>query len=384
MKIKVCLFEILFIIHSYTANNSIQLPITFFLGSLDIDVTIAGQTKIRKLELNMVVDHLWIVRDEKLFPGNPTSKYINTSNITVYGEKIESELYETILILNDPNIKIEKIKAYHSSKPLVGSYDSFPLTNEFKDESFSVIHNLYNNHFIDKLGFGINIKGKETISGDFIIGSLPKDLLNKYPYYKSCKVNSFESKWGCNSTRIKLGDIDYINNDYSYFQTNVRDIKVPKKFHDYLKSYFTTMFPDNVNCSFSYNFQMFLFNCNCIHLNSSLNLEVFFEGFSIFIPQKTLTSDYMGKCYLKIGENKLNENQWIFGIPIFQDYLYFFDYLKNEILIYSDVPFDKSTDKTKLMLFLMKGIIIILFFSVLFLLFYEYGINCLLYKPIKK
>ena len=65
------------------------------------------------------------------------------------------------------------------------------------------------------------------------MGSIPKDLAKKYPYYKSCKVNALESKWGCNSTRIKLGNLDYINSDYSYFQSNVREIKVPKKFHTY-------------------------------------------------------------------------------------------------------------------------------------------------------
>ena len=131
------------------------------------------------------------------------------NNQTLYlGFHYPSVLYKTNILIND-KIAINNLLTYNVKKENIVFYkdQGLALGYHIKDESFSIVHQLYKKNMIDHLQFAFkNLYGK---SAQFYIGGVPKNENLYFPYKVSIKVDETLPTWGFTIDKLIFNGIEY-------------------------------------------------------------------------------------------------------------------------------------------------------------------------------
>ena len=113
------------------------------------------------------------------------------------------------------------------------------LGYKFKDERYSIIHQLYMTKQINNKRFAFNALNKEN--GTFYIGDIPN---NDFKYKGYCNVGNNSNHWGCNLTKIKYNNKEYTFNQnavlhsscYYIYSDTLFDFMIDYVFNDEIKN----------------------------------------------------------------------------------------------------------------------------------------------------
>ena len=143
-----------FIFNLIESKKILKFPLIRNYGTYDIEISINNKP-LRYFELNMLAEYIWINK----FYSNEDEEVLyspNKEEIILFNTKVEAKKDSPSLAFNTKeNIIVNCFPLYYIVEYSTKFYDTFPLSFKFSNESYSLIHYLKNNNYIDNKGFGI-------------------------------------------------------------------------------------------------------------------------------------------------------------------------------------------------------------------------------------
>lgn len=261
-----------------------------------------------------------------------------------YNTKLNNEIIKTFPFLHVDSFMFD----FFSS--------GYGATCKFNDESFSFIHQLYNNKKIDSKQFTIIPREEENLTiGSIHFGSPPQKTDNTYYQFNGkCKVNNKFPYWGCHLISIKIGELFLPINKYSVFNTCDMYMIKSKEFFKFIEMKLLNKNILNHTCFVNEN-EEGLFFLKCITRNILLDKDIIFEfeGFIFKLELKLLFRCLGDTCTSRFGykieEDGGDDSIVFFGYPFMSLFNGInFNYDKEEISFYStDLIFQNVKEKNK-------------------------------------
>ena len=333
-------------------QNIIPLTLQQFENNYGIMIGIGNSNdSLQKLQLDMSISYLLL--STKNFKNEDVIKSESHSLITIADKEIKVEQFLANISLNENNTVLNMFPFYFTDTKLTGTYDSFPLGYEIKDEQYSVIHYLHNEKLIDnkKFAFSFDLENKK---GTLYLGGIPDLVLKDYLYDGQCKVIDGVSSWNCELNKIIIEDKTYSNGFSSKFQSNQKYILAPTKFIEHLETGVFKSYLENNTCVKEIVNDVTKFLCKCKEVEYFPSL-LFLLGDVVLPFNNTMLFDKKKDlCHFIIESNNLNSNEWILGVHFIGQFKTMFDYREKKVKFYSNVPFEivKPTKKNKVILVL--------------------------------
>ena len=120
-------------------------------------------------------------------------------------------------------------------------FDSIALAYIVKVSTLCLVHSFFFDSIIEHKRFAF-IRSK-FFEGSLYFGGFPSEFKQNH-YNASCHILVDRSTWGCKLPTVYLGERQFENIWFSYFQTNINVIKAPKQFIQFLSDNY---FEDKIN-----------------------------------------------------------------------------------------------------------------------------------------
>ena len=151
----------------------------------------------------------------------------------LFGKKTLYLESEVVVIHYQPDITFEDniLKGYNVYLYLSHLWypdQGISLAYKFDNESYSLVHMLYNNKVIEKKLYGIYFDNNRN-EGSISFGGIPSNAHLAYSNKGSCNANDKYSSWGCNLTSINFDNISYSLNAYGALNPGLYGIIYSKK-----------------------------------------------------------------------------------------------------------------------------------------------------------
>jgi hypothetical protein len=269
--------------------------------------------------------------------------------------KIESDFFsktignETYLVqLVTDKIYMEKSRQEVSQLKIVSipfndvfpiNQNSISLSLNYIDNSYSLVHTLYNQEVISSLKFGF--ENDLVGSGILFFGEIPSNLTynNSHSFY--CKVNNqSHTQWNCKlGKHITIGQYTY-NNKYDtvYFDVESKSNYVPFDFMLFLNETIFKPYIEKKVCEFyskahSDNWKFF---CNCDEIMNFPNLTIILGEFEVTLKPYELWDEIQNNCYFFYESyESVYGNNFVFQNSFIGEYNTEFDYKLQRITFYS-------------------------------------------------
>ena len=140
-------------------------------------------------------------------------------------------LYQTTILINNTTLPNYLFYESHSSRWT--RYTGLALGYHVTDESFSLVHSLYNNKQIDKKKFAFyNMKNKDN--GTLFIGGLPNNQYKSLKYHSIVKVKESLPTWGFSLNSIKYNNTLYPMTIPCIIQTGISNIFISNDIYQFM------------------------------------------------------------------------------------------------------------------------------------------------------
>lgn len=368
---------IFFFFEFIISHKTIVHKIAELEGTYAITLPIGNQniTTYFTIDLSFPYSYYTFLSSEKALTKNQIKEEIlNIENQTVSASLINESMY-----LSSDLIQLNGYLFYVLSSNGLKKKNSLSFAHFPKNDSFSLIHSLYNQKLIDNLQFGFSFKQEKFFNeGKIFFGGLPDYILESNPFNVSCKVNSINNSrnyWGCKLEAIyfSLNNLGYtyLPSTPSFFQTNQYKILVPVSFLDFLNNHIFSIYIEKKICVFADYGENPRFKCKCDnYIQETFPILKFkFEEVIFDLDFKTLFLQKSDSCAFLIEGNSFQDNFWIFGTGFLSNYIELFDYKKDEITFYNSKPFSvfrkKENKNENIQNFNNKSLLIFLIFILL-------------------
>lgn len=323
------------------SKKILKLPLIRNYGTYDIEISINNKP-FKYFELNMLAEYIWINK----FFTNEDEEVIyspNKEEMILFNTKVEAKKDSPSLTFNiKDNITVNSFPLYYIVEYSNNFYDTLPLAFKFSNESYSLIHFLKKNNYIDNKGFGI-IYNKDNISeASLYLGGFP----NEFSEGKSLtvKVNESFSSWGFTLYKIKISSYIYKVEQYSFFQTKEPKILVPIEFYNFLRKNILNEYIMDEYCYYVNSVNGEQFVCICSQIEDFPNITFIFNNIQFSFTKNDLFSSLSDRCVFNIVLN--HSNDWVLGITFLSKYHTYFDYDTKSIIFYHKLIV--KTKKTQL------------------------------------
>ena len=361
------------------ASNIVYQYLQPSYDTYDIFLYLQNNGIMKDFELDMSIDFTWTGLN--VFRSWITQQP-EIHNLSLENKNIEGELCKGNYILNENNITLNDFPFYYiPDKNLLQQFDSIPLKYKFKNESFSIVHHLYNNYHISHRSFSIYINNKESISIIYF-GGIPQNILNQYKYKTSIKVRQDYSTWGCTLHKVNISLYSYTVNGYVSFQSNINTTYVPSTFMYYLRNTIFSRYILNKSCEMITYTNPQKFVCLCSMLYDFPDVWFHIENVALSLTKDDLfTPGSFEKCIFLMQWKKDFSAGWELGLPFLTKYLTNFDYDNSLITFHSNEQFefhyeygynDFSLEYKNLCFLMIIFISILQSFFIIYLLYYRY------------
>lgn len=319
----------------YSDRNSYQGFFSFF-GK---DNQILGN-------LDMTRDYSYITSEASKEVDLPKAPF-GTKEVYFLNKPKLSPIFEGKIYFTDLNRTTETIKI---CVPYLNTYESktagIGLAYKFDDPSFSFIHRLKKNGYIDQLAFTLDSNNYDFKAGYIYYGGTPKSLIKK-KYSTSLQVDESHKTWGFNLKSIKIGDYPmYLNSHYSYFTTDNDRLFVPESVMAYFNNTVFKNYYLNGTCKYFNEKEKFI-NCQCNQIKNFPNLTFEFGNDAKISINSERSFKKLGSgntCLFLAQYNYIDEEEkWLFGSFFFRFFITEFNYEKKSIILYSNSPLGKAS-----------------------------------------
>ena len=326
---------VLSLIVNNITSKSFQLEYSQLSDSFNLIVLIGEPYRSKYFEIDLKEPVSWVTK--AYYKRNDNVKVIGSDSIVIgHSQKTDYEIITDRLRVNNTKIDIEAFPLYYTIE-FLQDFDGISFARKFKDDSYSFIHRLYQDKFIDKLAYGFF--PIDSQKGKINFGTLSETI--NFKYKTSCNAYNTDSSWGCHLTKVYFGNEEhyYMNNHKMYFQASDKRILVPKDFMAVLNQTYFNKYMEKGICSLLIGFGRHTYECLPEVKHSFPNLTLEFDSITIDLPLKDIINDEVRNIKFYLEENYFNEDEWVFGLTFFTKYPVYFDYEKNDITFFSDVPF---------------------------------------------
>lgn len=270
-----------------------------------------------------------------------------------YGKKIYAPfegqvLYEKIKFEDDSKIVLNSFPFYQTNNSIIKgvSSDALGLSFQFENESFSFIHSLKKEKYIDNLVYTLSETTKNK--GILYFGGCNKDELTLKKYKGSCDI--YENEWKCQLRKITINERSMLLSRPVFFLSSKREISVPMIFIYYLNNTYFKEEIKNGGCYYSsnlYNKVNFFCKCKVVETLPSISFTI---GNYVYTFSSRDLFNFYDRNYCGFIINKSEDNKWTFGTSFLKKFTAVFDY-KGEISFYSNtIPITRreSTSEAKI------------------------------------
>ena len=371
-------------IASTKANQIISIPILYFKGSFEIQLSIGSSKVCQFKQIDLQFPFLWTT--PLYFSESITSKIINSKVFKYDGKEYSTLMYK------------DKLRLYTNSKEFI-TLDDFDILlikdktiyGEHRDsigfdidsnEQSSLVYQLKRNNFIDKLSFAIIPTSNNR--GIISFGGLPYNTIPDRKYKTHISIT--KNKWGASldtmyiiypkdSISILQNTISktpyyYDYNDVAYFQLNKYEISIPSSFMKFLKEKsFFKIFKGMKLCFYTNKEGIEAIDCLYIALRDLPKSIVFvINGKPFKMKFSELFICDRNKCRFQMIHHK-NKELFEFGTLFMSKYTTLYDIEDKSITFYSDEAFINklsiSESFTKRFLFIMIFVLSLVSLSLL-------------------
>ena len=264
------------------------------------------------------------------------------SNETVHlNNQYKSSLYSFNFNIEETEVKNFKIylTQVHGNNRADHADDGIGLAYKFDDESFSYIHYLYNNKFIEHLQFAFEHDDQNRI-GMIHFGGIPSKEYLSMPYKGVLKVNDQFGTWNTKLTGVQFEQDFYRFNNYAIIHSAFYDIFWSNALNDLMINKIFKNEIERGECFKREYFEYSFVQCE----NSSLpifeeNVKFKFGNMITTVSIKQLFREQSNHWESIINANPymLYDDAVIMGVRFMQLFnLSVFDYEKKEMRFYSD------------------------------------------------
>lgn len=247
------------------------------------------------------------------------------------------------------------------------------LSYKFHDESFSFVHQLYNNKLIDHLKFAF--KGDPDVQKGYIyFGGIPNNAHSILPYKGYCNVIEDDHPWGCHLTKIQIDKNAIELKGVLFFHTAIARIYFIKEIYNTIVyNYFNDLIMSK-NCTDIVGGT----NGNFLRCDSKIlerkNSKVIlvFDHMKITFPLMDLfymESDYYISTFYSSPFDQYDDYDCIIGYRFINAFNYtVFDYEQKNVQFYSDkVHIEMLSNMPLKLMYLFSSVIML--YAIILLLF---------------
>ena len=301
-----------------------------------------------------------------------------TNKLEIFIERTyKCEEYLTDMIIN--NLQIKNLSFYIPNGLTWVRESGLALGFHIKNESFSIVHNLFSNKKIEKLQFAFyNLFNKEK--GTLFIGGIPSDKHKELPYKGIAKVNETLPTWGFELKSIKYNNSVYQMNIPCIIHSAIDDVFISNDIYQFMvNSVFKEEIEKHVcESNFLWIYKQNYLVCKSI-VKGNNRIKFDFESFSIDLAINDLFNIlHHSKFNSNTKPNEfLNFSGAILGIGFLNLFNYtLFDYENKQIEFYSDTTEIKvNYTNPTLSFYIILSIISISTVNIVFLMINKYKYN---------
>ena len=214
------------------------------------------------------------------------------------------------------------------------------------NESFSLVHQLKQNVFIDRAVFALYLDEPSLNKGTIYFGGIPQEVI-EHKNKLSCKVSDAYTPWGCTLNTIIVNN-DMINiNRYSFFQSSEQAIIFP---YDIMLRIISSpaiqYYITKGICEFIEESSWNYLNCLQSSFYPNNKIEMYFvfdnKGYKLTIDELFYCSSMVCSSNFYSVPAKYGD-MIIFGNAFLNKYVAEFDYDAKTVSFYSDYTFKTFT-----------------------------------------
>lgn len=249
------------------------------------------------------------------------------------------------------------------------------LGYHYKNETYSIVHQLYNNKIIEHLQFSFhNIRS--YLQGNFYIGGIPNNSHLSFPYKGIIKVREDLPTWGINLNGIKYKNKKYEMSVPCIVSSGMYGIISSDNFYDIMKEkVLKGRGCVELTSSTQKYSQYFLY---CVEINKEEEIEMVLGNNVFKLRIEELFNNENHSLFYSNSKNQpiLHFNGSIIGVEFLNKFNYsIFDYENHQIEFYSDYLkislLKENIDLINIILFIN---IFLCFFNLFLMLFCKYKI----------
>ena len=313
-------------------------------------------------------------------PNNSSSGvFIKDDLITVEGQTSSFQLYQETIGIGESSVAEIKEFSFYLGLILTHSWsDGFGFAYKFQNESFSIIHQLYNQRRISEKSFGLipYRSDRKPGTGSIYLGEVSDVILNRFKYNGSCPVSDDYAPWGCQLSSIIMNNKTYEFRQYAFLNTARYHTIVSTKFFDFIYNNYFINWVDDEICLKIFISSIYYFRCYQVVIEMAGKISFQFNNnLTLTIPVIDLFTCSENFCESNFVSNT-DENLFEFGSAFFKFFnATIFHYDKKSVFFYSDkdsVTFNSQqcqtvNQKKKFQQLIFGWFIIIIIFGIIFL-----------------
>lgn len=333
---------ILLLYKTYQNNTILSTQYNSFKGIYRIFLQPEGHNVIQNIEFNLNRNFTWF---KNHFPSTPGifDQCVRAVEIPIQDFKsitVSGVVCEKKTLIDGLNITLNQFTFY---LPLNNHFEGMScamgFASSFIDENYSIIHTLYQQKNISslKIGFAPN-RTNTCSSGNVYFGDFPQSI-KEQTYKGSCSIKEKIIQWSCEVSMISIGQFKYHITNFSFFNTNTREIFIPIKLLDEIKqTFFKKYLKANKCVQFFSSNEIIYLNCNKtivqdIGKNEKISFQI--ENNLYTVPLIEFFDCNLYTCDFLIMHNNNIDNSILIGTKFIDQFDTLFDYENKTISFFS-------------------------------------------------
>ena len=278
------------------------------------------------------------------------------------------------------SITIDSITLPHFNMYISDDYislfadEGLSLSYKYLNDSFSIVHSLYNNYNIDKIQFCLEHNENKGI-GKLYFGGVPNNTHLSLPYKGKVNINSKQDKWSFTLENVSYKDKTFEKKMNAVIHSGVYAMMFSDKIFHFITD---EIFKDKIldkTCSIKPNKDDGdTLLCDSIDITQSTdNIITFsFDTMTIHLTYKDLFENK--KLLIRTNPfSQYSSYELILGVKFLTMFKYsLFDYEANQVSFYSDVIHIESLSNCNLIEVFCLIIIILCFLSIICSIYIKY------------
>ena len=350
---------------SYIQSQIIPLNYSLSVNDFAVIVLISEPHEYKHFYIDMVTNFTWASFSYYNRLNSATVSKLGTNTVPFGSREIDFEILQDELFFPQ---HIKNFTFYYSMQYL-GCFDTLSFSHTFLDQRTSFTYNLYSQHLIEYNRFGIDADTFEN--GMLFLGDLPGNASSNVRNVFNVPKNKVT--WNVDISTLIIKGKEYENKEDNFeaiFQFRERRILIPKKVQQFINEQIFNRYKENKICAYNSGYGYNFYTCDCKIEEDIKSIIFIMNDKEVEISMKNLLRKMKyDDCQFLIEENIMNENQWVLGMPFFNEYKAIFDYETDTVTLFSKNKFKNhfTYNKTPLSLIIINNVINL---SGIFLLLY--------------